>query len=187
MPSPTNVLPSDKPSIYASLSSLQQMALVTPNNTNPQGIAGFLIPIPTEEVAELNSDITDSYVENNTAIQDQIALRPERITLRGLVAELTANTLGAPPPLQALIDALPLNLPLVPVLTAGGLQIYNALSAADTATTAAIQATSQSLYQYYMNITGQNQPPENPLLALGTGLLNASGSIIGTSAAKILN
>jgi len=53
------------------------------------GISGFLFDIIDDENVDLDSDITDHYVENNTAIQDHIALRPEQFTLKGFVAELT--------------------------------------------------------------------------------------------------
>ncbi len=36
----------------------------------------------------LSSDITDHFVEDNSAVQDQIALRPERVTAKGYIGEL---------------------------------------------------------------------------------------------------
>lgn len=48
-----------------------------------------------ENVAIIESDITDHYVEANSPIQDQIALRPEVITVKGYVGELT-DILPAP-------------------------------------------------------------------------------------------
>lgn len=51
------------------------------------GIAGFVFDIADDDSVELDADITDHYVENGTAIQDHIALRPERVTVRGLVGE----------------------------------------------------------------------------------------------------
>lgn len=41
-----------------------------------------------EQTASIESDITDHFVEDNTAIQDQIALRPETITTQGFIGEL---------------------------------------------------------------------------------------------------
>lgn len=41
-----------------------------------------------EQTATLESDITDHYIEDNTAIQDQIALKPELITTHGFIGEL---------------------------------------------------------------------------------------------------
>lgn len=41
-----------------------------------------------EQTVLLESDITDHYIENNTSIQDQVAIRPEVITTHGFIGEL---------------------------------------------------------------------------------------------------
>jgi len=41
-----------------------------------------------EQTVALESDITDHYVEDNKAVQDQIALKPIRITTHGFIGEL---------------------------------------------------------------------------------------------------
>ncbi len=92
MPTSPSIIPTDEPSVFdvvASLTTLERRALVRPDNP-PAGIAGFLFDIPEEEEMNCRSAITDHYVEDNTAIQDQIALAPEEFTLRGLVAEVVA-------------------------------------------------------------------------------------------------
>lgn len=122
-----NVIPSDDLSdtskvnfdLIEALSTLEGLALVRPNNP-PEGIAGFLFDIVGDETIDLESEITDHFVENNTAIQDQIALRPEIITVSGIVAELT-NAGLAKPPFNPPADPLPLNTPMVPVKSPGGL------------------------------------------------------------------
>lgn len=58
------------------------------------GIGGFLFDAEGESIAHLSSDITDHYVENNDAIQDHIALRPNKITLKGYVGEVVYNSAG---------------------------------------------------------------------------------------------
>lgn len=116
----TNIIPSDTPSpldIVQALSTLEQKAIVRPNNP-PPGIAGFLFDITGDEWVELNSRITDYFTEANTAIQDNIALEPERVTVKGMVAELT----NAAPPAQAtapVTNPLPDNVPFTPPLTPG--------------------------------------------------------------------
>lgn len=93
--------------------SLSNLVLVTPQKTlgyqpqnppNQDGTASTQPPPPTllfhyegEQTVQLKSDISDHYVEDNTAIQDQIALRPEMITVHGFIGEL--NDL-APPGLE---------------------------------------------------------------------------------------
>lgn len=51
------------------------------------GIAGFVFQCPQEENIELVSDITDYYIENNTAVNDHIARKPVILTLHGLQGE----------------------------------------------------------------------------------------------------
>ncbi len=41
-----------------------------------------------EQSVLIQSDITDHYIEDNTAIQDQIALRPEEVNTQGYIGEL---------------------------------------------------------------------------------------------------
>lgn len=142
-------VPTDAPSIFdpiRSLSQLRQQAIIRPNNP-PVGIAGFLFDIPLEDRVSLRSAITDSFVEDNTAIQDQIALSPEEISVRGLVAELVQTTeqlkkllavqnpLGATPGMEVRI-------------TEGQAQKMKQAAAAKAGATVAI-APADSLYSIY--------------------------------------
>lgn len=52
------------------------------------GIDGFVFDIDGDYETTLTSDITDHYVEDNTAIQDHIALRPVYLYLKGYIGEL---------------------------------------------------------------------------------------------------
>lgn len=54
-------------------------------------IGSFVFDYAGEVTSELKSDITDHYTEDNTAIQDHIALNPIRVTMRGLIGELVAG------------------------------------------------------------------------------------------------
>jgi hypothetical protein len=56
-----------------------------------EGIQGFEFDIVEEHTVEVEADITDHYVEDNSYMQDHVAQKPEKITLRGLVGELTYN------------------------------------------------------------------------------------------------
>ncbi len=60
--------------------------IVTP--LNAFGLGGFIFDIEGDATVNLTADITDHYLEDNSAIQDHIALRPQRITLRNYVGEL---------------------------------------------------------------------------------------------------
>lgn len=49
---------------------------------------GFLFHYEGEQSVSFQSDITDHYVEDNTAVQDQISLKPIIITTHGFIGEL---------------------------------------------------------------------------------------------------
>lgn len=55
---------------------------------NAFGIGGFLFDVEGDTSASLNAEITDHYTEANEAIQDHIAIKPKKITLKGYVGEL---------------------------------------------------------------------------------------------------
>lgn len=100
--------------ILETLSTLEKQAIVRPENP-PPGVAGFVFDLVENDEINLSSNITDHYVENNTAIQDHIALAPEEISVRGVIAELTyvpsnTNTEFTVPisdPLVTISDFLP--------------------------------------------------------------------------------
>lgn len=52
------------------------------------GIAGFIFDVQGESKAQLQSNITDNYVEDNTTVQDHVAVAPEKLTLTNYVGEL---------------------------------------------------------------------------------------------------
>lgn len=86
----------------STFASAAGLLLVTPQNTvgyQPQSLTtlngqpqplgpSILFHYEGENTATLESDITDHYTEDNTAIQDQIALRPIVITTQGFIGEL---------------------------------------------------------------------------------------------------
>lgn len=117
MNKPVPIIPTDDPSIFDQLTTLDRAAIVRPNNP-PEGIAGFLFHYDADQMLELTSEITDNAVEDNTSLQDNIALLPERVTLRGMIAELTdaADIPDTPAPTPA---PLPLFPPLFPPFSAG--------------------------------------------------------------------
>ncbi len=58
------------------------------------GLSGYLFDILDDEEVQFSSDITDHFVENNVSVQDHIALRPLKFTLRGFVWELSDATIN---------------------------------------------------------------------------------------------
>lgn len=133
-----NIIPSDNQAqLTQALSTLEKQAIIRPENP-PPGIAGFLFDIRGEETAEMTADVTDHYVEDNTAIQDQVALKPEIITVRGLVAELT-DAKYAYQPQNPPADPLPANAPMCPVPSPGTLSSLVKSVIAKNVTNAALQ------------------------------------------------
>ena len=53
-----------------------------------EGIGGWMFDIPTGEDIELDSDITDHYVESGSFTNDHVVLKPIIITLSGYKGEL---------------------------------------------------------------------------------------------------
>lgn len=51
------------------------------------GIAGFKFHVPEREQVTFQSDVTDHYIEDNSPVQDHIALKPIEITLQGYQGE----------------------------------------------------------------------------------------------------
>lgn len=93
---------------------------MVPKNGN--GINGFVFDYEGETNLALQAEITDHFAEDNTAIQDHIALKPLRLTLHGFQAEVSFNRqLG----ILGFLSALQEKLTVVPAylgkLTPGGL------------------------------------------------------------------
>lgn len=101
--------------------SIAGLVLVTPQSTvgyQPQNTPSWkkdtaqpqnpalLFNYEGEQTATLKSDITDHYIENNTAIQDQIALKPVTITTHGFVGELNNVPPAALVPLKQASEKL---------------------------------------------------------------------------------
>lgn len=90
--------------ITTAATALSNLVLVSPQSTvgyqpqNPPNADGtsstaeappsFVFNYEGEQTVTLESDITDHFVEDNTAVQDQIALKPETITTHGFIGEL---------------------------------------------------------------------------------------------------
>jgi len=56
-----------------------------------EGINGFVFDYEAETSLQYQADITDHYTESNLAIQDHMAIKPIKISMRGFVNELVYN------------------------------------------------------------------------------------------------
>src|ERR1019366_1862259 len=90
--------------VTAATSSLGSLLVVSPQQTigyQPQGpnksdgsiplpysLKTFLFHYEGEQTSSFSSDVTDHFVEDNTSIQDHMALHPAQITTHGYIGEL---------------------------------------------------------------------------------------------------
>lgn len=97
-------IPSNIASITSGITSFSNLILVNPQENVgyyqqsapvPPGVdkqtinqQGFLFDYEGENTVQLESDITDHYVENNKSISDQVAIKPVMVSVQGFVAEL---------------------------------------------------------------------------------------------------
>lgn len=109
------------------LTSALQTYVVSP--LNAFGLGGFLFDVQTEGTATLSADITDHYTEDNKAVQDHIAIKPKRITLKGYVGELLYNTSSQSTEiLQVLTQKLTTISAYLPQMSAAATQAQGAIS-----------------------------------------------------------
>jgi len=132
------------------------------------GISGFVFNAVGEAAANLSADITDHYTEDNTAIQDHIAIHPKRITLKGYVGELVYNSAGnAPSTLNTLAQKLTSLSSFLPTLSASATQAQNALASPLTGpmgileNPASILGATSSIYGLVQNVLGAFGPTKN--------------------------
>jgi hypothetical protein len=127
--------------ITTTATALSNLILVSPQSTigyqpqnppNPDGTQSIAQPPPAflfhyegEQSIALESDITDHYIEDNTALQDQIALKPPIISTHGFIGELNDIAPPALAPVKALADKLTIISAYTPSLSVSALIAYN--------------------------------------------------------------
>lgn len=110
--------------ITTAISALSNLVLVSPQKTigyQPQNAQDQTGPLPPsllfhyegEQNVQVQSDITDHWIEDNTSIQDQVALRPIEINTEGFIGELN----DIPPKALQLIQTLANKLTVVSAYT----------------------------------------------------------------------
>lgn len=83
----TEAGPPNKPTSFAD--SLMKKFKVKP--VDVKGIGGFVFDYEGDTDVREQAEITDHYLEDNSPANDHIALKPEKITLRGYVGELVVE------------------------------------------------------------------------------------------------
>ena len=113
------------------------------NDTKNAPPPALLFNYEGEQVSTLTADVTDHFIENNTAIQDQVAIRPSMLTVHGFVGELNDIAPAALQPLKLAADKLSSIGAYTPELSATALIAYNeAKLLYDVAATVASSAIS---------------------------------------------
>lgn len=119
------------------------------------GLAGFIFDIEDETKIEMQSDVTDHYTENNTAVQDNIVKKPEIITLRGYVGELVYRNAPEKTKIQELTEKISTINAFLPVVSASAKQARDFL-ASDSKKNADFfaqgVATGVDLYQTFQTL-----------------------------------
>jgi len=99
--------------------------IVTP--LNAFGVSGFIFDVEGETTVNLTSEITDHYLEDNSTVQDHIAIKPKKVTLKSYVGELVYNQdNSAVSAVQSVARKLTALSPYIPALTQGAQQAINA-------------------------------------------------------------
>lgn len=92
------------------------------------GIAGFEFDIFEEHKSELQAEITDHFVEDNSTRQDHIAIKPERFTLRGFVGELVDRQAEPKSEIAELAEKLTIINSYIPVVTGAARQLNSLIT-----------------------------------------------------------
>lgn len=121
------------------------------------GIAGFVFDIAEDEAVDLSSIITDHYIETGSPVQDHIAMRPERVTVKGLVGEYKDIVTGKKSKLEKITQKLTTLSSYLPALSQAAGSIYNGLNDLHNAKTnlgklGAVTDIGTGLFEAYRNI-----------------------------------
>lgn len=169
MPVGISNLPTGVSSITSAITSISNLIFVSPQLTvgyQPQPTPGapqqsaIVFHYEGEQTSVLESDITDHFAEDNTTIQDQIALKPIVITTHGFVGELNDVAPLGLQTLQQVSQKLGAIGAYAPGLSATALLAYNeAAFAYMTAVNAASSVVST--WNTINNLGGGNTGGEN--------------------------
>lgn len=121
---------------------------------NAFGLGGYVFDVQGEAQAVLSNEITDHYTEDNKAIQDHIAVKPKRITLRGYVGEVVyagSRVSGAAQAVQQVTQKLTVVSAYLPLLTASAIQAQEILQSPlnSTVTLNAVESAIPSAANVY--------------------------------------
>jgi Dit-like tail protein len=126
------------------------------------GLSGFIFNAQGEDTVNLSNDITDHYTEDNKSVQDQIAVRPKRITLKGYVGELIYNGPGSSPSnINTLAEKLTSLTAFLPSITASAQQVQNAIANPQGIDFTGALGTASNIYGLVQNLLGSGGATQN--------------------------
>jgi len=159
-PISTNVQ-SNVSTLPALVSNVTSQFIVRPTD-NPSliGVSGFIFDLIGTEEFSLDSDITDHYTENNSAIQDHIALRPEKFMLSGYVGELSNNFSNFFLNILTEAQSFGTVLGLAPKFSIQATQVYNSIAAV-TSSVAAVVNQAQNIYSLFSGVSTTANKQQN--------------------------
>lgn len=109
-------------SLTTSVGSALQSYVVSPMAAF--GLGGFIFGIDGEDEVALMSEITDHYAEDNSVLNDNIALKPKRFTLRSYVGEQQVLINSSQPSiLQQVAQKLTVVTSMLPAVSAAESQV----------------------------------------------------------------
>lgn len=108
-------------------------ALLKPQKT-VEGIDGLIFSIPETEALQLQAQITDHVVENNSTMQDHIAISPIKVTLTGKISELVLTKSKLEKYAETVLNTLGSVGALSPALSQSAAQALSTVSRAKQAT-----------------------------------------------------
>jgi len=106
------------------------------------GIGGYELTIRTDESIKLENSITDYYAEDNSSLQDNIALKPITFTINGIVGEKYMDVKEATTWSETITNALSPVLQFLPNCTSFVLQSITVAEAIAGAIRSGLQETS---------------------------------------------
>lgn len=106
------------PSKFPTVKDILSSIILTSPETKNKGIGGYRFTQMRDDEVEIGSNITDYVVESGMTIQDAVILKPLRLKLSGLAAEVSYGESRTLQPVDTLMNSLkPLNALLPSLLT----------------------------------------------------------------------
>lgn len=148
--------------------TLSQAILTPTGGVNSYGISGFIFDVIGIQEMNNAADITDHFVEDNTAIQDHVALRPMRFTLKGFQGELNDDLQQALAQLFSSVSGIANVFGYQPAFTIGAQQTYSSVQAALAQTNQIVSEASNlfGVFGVYATMATRQQAAYNVLLAM---------------------